>query len=175
MLSLGIIILALLVLGTLLSLFYPIGGTWERMPQGNPSIWNRERIVLKQLSIIITGKQMVSGGTQKFFGFAFGPFVWLKRRDYGLQALINEGFPEPIAKLIQGRVLLHLNLKLSSDKLFLKGHAIPFKVEFFQDGSGIKSVHKLDPIPRDYHRTELTPVTKPTIATVGKPVYSEYF
>lgn len=171
MFSLGIIILALLVLGILLSLLFPVGGTWERTTGENQSIWDRERIILKQFGSIIFGKQIVPGGFQKFFGFALGPSIWLKRKDYGVQALMHEGFPEPIAKLAQGRVLLHLTLKLTSDRLFLKGYATPMKVEFYEDGSGIKSIRPVEPAPRTYHRSELTSVKTPSLSTVGKPAY----
>lgn len=171
MFSFGIIILVLLVLGILLGLLFPVGGTWERVTKENQSIWDRERIVLKQLGLIVFGKQIVSGGIQKFFGFALGPSIWLKRKDYGIQALMHEGFPEPIAKLAQGRVLLHLKLKLTPDRLFLKGYATPMKVEFYEDGSGIKSIHPVEPTLRTYHRAELTPVEQPSLAVVGKPVY----
>ncbi len=170
MFSLGIIILAFLALGTVLSLIYPVGGTWERVSQGTQSIWDRERVVLKQFGLLIIGKQVLSGGYQKFFGIAFGPSIWLRRRDYGIQALKQEGFPEPIAKLLQGRVLLHLTLKLTSDRLFLKGYATPMKVEFYEDHSGIKSIHPVEPTPRTYRRAELTPVMQPSLS-VGKPAY----
>jgi hypothetical protein len=168
MLISAIILLSLLVLGTLLSLLFPIGGTWERTTGENQSIWDRERIVLKQFGLIIMGKQMVSGGVQKFFGFAIGPSIWLRRKDYGVQALMHEGFPEPIAKLAQGRVLLHLTLKLTSDRLFLKGYATPMKVEFYEDGSGIKSIRPTEPTLRTYHKAELTPVKQPGLAAVGQ-------
>lgn len=165
-----IFILALLSISTVLSLVYPIGGTWERMSDLNQSIWDRERVVLKEFGPFVFGTQTVSGGVQKFFGFAFGPFLWLHRRDYGIQALINSGFPEPIAKLVQGRVLLRMKLSLSSDRLFLNGHATPFKVEFYEDASGIKGVHTLDPTPRKYRRAELTPISEPSMAPIGKQV-----
>ena len=168
MLITAIFILALLVISSLLSLLYPIGGTWERMSDQNQSIWDRERAILKQWGPVIFGTQTVSGGIQKFFGFAFGPVVWLHRKDYGIQALINAGFPENIARVVQGRVMLHMNLKLSSDKLFLKGSATPFKVEFYPDSSEVKAVHTLDPTPRSYRRAELTPVSAPSMAPIGK-------
>lgn len=159
MLFTAIFILALLILSSLLSFFYPVGGTWERISEKNQSIWDRERAVLKQWGPLILGSQTVSGGIQKFFGFAFGPIVWLHRRDYGIQALINSGFPENIAKIVQGRVMLRMNLKLSADKLFLRGSATPFKVEFYPDSSEVKSIHTLEPTSRAYRRAELTPVS----------------
>ncbi|MEI6805425.1 MAG: hypothetical protein WCK49_02835, partial [Myxococcaceae bacterium] len=164
MLSFGIIILSLLILGILLSLLFPIAGTWERVFEAGQSIWDRERIVFKQFGFVIIGQQVVSGGVQKFFGLALGPSIWLRRRDFGVQALMHEGFPEPIAKIAQGRVLLHLSLKLSADRLFLKGYATPMKVEFYEDGSGIKSIHPVEPALRTYRKTELTPVQQPNLA-----------
>lgn len=171
MLVLGSIILGFLVLETLLSFLYPISGTWERISAENQSIWDRERVVFKQWGPIITGLQTLTGGHQKFFGFAIGPNIWLKRKDYGVQVLKQQGFPEPIAKIAQGRVLLHLNLKLSPDKLFLKGYATPMKVEFYEDGSGIKSIQPVEPILRTYRKAELTPVKESSLTAVGKPVF----
>lgn len=171
MLALAILLLALLILGSILGLMFPIRGTWERMTDSNQSIWNRERMVLKQFGMIVVGHQTVPGGAQKFFGFAFGPSVWLKRRDYGINALKQEGFPEPIAKLVQGKVLLYLNLKLSPDRLFLTGHATPMKVEYFEDGSGVKNIHPVEPITRSYRRSELTPVSKEKLAPLARPAY----
>lgn len=169
MLISAIVILALLIISSLLSLVYPIAGTWERMAEQNQSIWNRERMILKQFGPLILGSQSISGGVQKFFGFAFGSSVWLHRRDYGIQALINEGFPEPIAKIIQGRVLLRMHLKLSSDRLFLKGRATPFKIEFYPDSAEIKSIHSLPATARDYRRAELTPVSNSNLVSAAKP------
>ena len=137
MLSFGIIILSLLVLGILLALLFPIGGTWERVFESGQSIWDRERVVLKQFGFMITGEQVVSGGVQKFFGLALGPSIWLRRRDFGAQ----------------GQVLLHLTLKLSPDRLFLKGYATPMRVEFFE--------------VRTYRKAELTPVQQSGLVTVG--------
>jgi hypothetical protein len=171
MLVLGSILLGLLILGALLSILYPIRGTWERMSAENQSIWDRERVVFKQWGPIITGLHTLPGGYQTFFGFAIGPNIWLKRKDYGVQVLKQQGFPEAIAKIAQGRVLLYLNLKLSPDKLFLKGTATPMKVEFYEDGSGIKSISPVEPILRTYRKAELTPVSESNLATVGKPAF----
>lgn len=170
MLLLLLIILVFLVVTTLLSLIFPIGGVWERLSTGNQSIWDRERIVLKQFGPLLIGQQNIHGGKQSFLGFAIASSIWLRRRDYGIQALIQQGFPEDIAKLVQGRVLLRLHLKLSPDHLFLKGEATPYKVEFYEDGSGIKSIQAVEPTLRSYRRAELRPV-KESALTVGKPVY----
>ncbi len=129
-------------------------------------------MILKQIGFIVFGSQTVHGGKQRFFGFAFGRKVWLKRRDYGIPALEQQGFPKEVAKLVQGRVLLKLHLKLSPDKLFLTGDALPYKIEFFEDGSGIKSVSEVSPTPRNYHRAELIPTGSVSqLTSVGKPAY----
>ncbi len=128
------------------------------MSAPNESIWDRERITLRQFAFIITGERDLPGGKQKFTGYALGPWVFLKRRDYGKQVLVQEGFPEHIASLIEGRVTLNLTLNLSSDRLFLKGYVRPYRIEFYEDGSGIKSAIIQDPVARSFRRSELTPV-----------------
>ncbi|MBL4818300.1 MAG: hypothetical protein JKY15_03585 [Deltaproteobacteria bacterium] len=136
------------------------------------SIWERERISLKQFSFIVTGRQSVPGGEYRYFGYAFGPWVFLRRKDYGVKAVMSEGFPENVAPKIEGRVMLKLYFKLSSDRLFLNGQVTPYKIEFYEDGSGIKSATPQEPIVRNYRRAELTPVPEQAeVANLGKPAY----
>ena len=144
------IFVGLMVVGSVLALIYPIRGTWERMENGNQSIWERDRITLKQLGFIVWGSQNLSGGGYRYWGFCLGPRLYLNRRDHGFQLLKNEGFPEHIIPLVQGRILMQYRLQLSHDRLMLLGHGIPMKVEFFEDESRIKQIRPVEPVPRNY-------------------------
>ena len=152
---------------TLLSVVFPVAGSWERMSAPNESIWDRERIVLRQFALMVSGERDLVGGRQKFSGYALGPWVFLKRREYGKQILIQEGFPENVAPLIEGRVTLSLVLKLSTDKLFLKGYVRPYRIEFYEDGSGVKNCTIQSPVARSYRRAELTQVKEPVLGTMA--------
>ncbi len=123
--------------------------------------------MLRQFAFWVNGERELAGGKQRFSGYALGPWVFLKRRDYGKQVLVQEGFPEHIAPLIEGRVTLNLTLNLSSDRLFLKGHVRPYRIEFYEDGSGIKSATIQNPVPRSFRRSELTPVKEAVLGGVA--------
>ncbi|MBH1988785.1 MAG: hypothetical protein I8H75_04255 [Myxococcaceae bacterium] len=165
------IFVGLVVLTCLLALGYPLRGTWERVESGNQSIWERDRITLNQFGFLVWGHQNLPAGVHRYWGFCLGPHLFLNRRDYGFQLLKNEGFPEKIIPLVQGRILMRYRLRLSSDRLTLCGQGIPMKVEFFEESAQIKQIRPVEPVPRSYQRLELIPARPETISAGAKPVY----
>lgn len=135
-------------------------GLWERIDSATP-IARRERIRLAQFGFILLGTRKVVGGKQSFLGLAFGPFAWLRRRDYGIRFLGKEGFPEPIAKQVEGQVMAKYQLKLKCDQNLLEGSFIPYKVEFTIQPAQVTAMHPQDPLPRKYRRIETIVETEP--------------
>lgn len=164
-----IIVLAagvLAVVWVLSTLLFRVTGTWERdltvaeRDSGVPV----ERITLAQLGPLITGRRDVPGGHHEFSGWAFGPIVRLTRRDHGVRALTSLGFPEPVAKKLDGEVMARLDLRLRGGVL-LEGTFAPQKVEFTHQPPRITRAFFLPPQPRRYRK--LDAVVVPVSDTVS--------
>ncbi|MFH1809607.1 MAG: hypothetical protein ABIJ09_12740 [Pseudomonadota bacterium] len=149
------------LVGIVVSLVFNVSGTWERMPsdeeqaelEANPyRTPARERLVLGQFGPFVTGRRDVLGGWQEFGGTMLFSTLRLTRRDHGLRALTSQGFPEPIAKLIDGDVTGKLRLHLTAAGLLLDGSFTPQKIEFTHRPPRITSRFFLDPTPRRYRR-----------------------
>lgn len=145
----------------LVSLLFNVSGTWERAPSDpeqaeadrNPyKATPRERLVLGQFGPFVTGRRDVAGGWQEFGGLMLFRTLRLTRRDHGLRALTNQGFPEHIAKLIDGEVTGKLRLRLTAAGLLLDGSFTPQKVEFTHRPPRITARYFLEPTPRRYRR-----------------------
>lgn len=146
----------------LFSLVYAFGGIWERMDDLSKTA-TRERIKLAQFGFIVIGSRIVVGGQQSFFGFAFANTLWLRRRDKGMAFLTHEGFPEGVAKQVEGQVMARYRLHLSKDRQFINGVFIPYRVEFSADPPRVTAMHPQAPLPRKYRRLDLV-VEKEVIA-----------
>lgn len=166
--SFELIILAcgvtLFVAWFLISLCYSVSGTWQRCDQFGHAEGNskKERIVLAQIGPFIVGRAETFGGHQSFWGYSLGPMVWLKRRDYGVVALMRQGFPKDIALDIEGQIMAKYKLKLNSDKVFLDGLFTPYKVSFTHRPPKVKAIQPLTPTKRTFRKVEL--VTKRVMA-----------
>lgn len=135
------------------SLVFSFNGIWERMDSASP-LAKRERIRLSQLGCFVIGKRLIVGGHQSFFGVAIGPQLWMRRRDFGVVSLTREGFPEDIAKQVEGQVLGKYRLQLSQDRDFLTGDFVPYRVEFSGKPPYITAINEQTPVPRKYRRIE---------------------
>ena len=137
------------------SLFWKVSGTWERVltdadiEEGA----RRERITLAQLGPFVTGRRDVRGGYQEYSGIAFGPRVTLSRRDHGVDALSQMGFPDGVAKKLDGEVMARLKLVLV-DGIELRGTFEPQKVEFTHQPPRVTSMYFLPAKARSYRRVE---------------------
>jgi hypothetical protein len=97
----------------------------------------------------------VTGGTlgvTSRLGLVVGRRVRLTRRDHGIKALLSQGFPENIAKQLDGEVMARMTLKLKDGGAFLDGAFEPQKIEFTHQPPRITSAHFLAPQPRTYRR-----------------------
>jgi hypothetical protein len=133
---------------------FRVSGTWERVPseEGEEEGRRGERLTLAQLGPFVKGRRDVSGGYQEFSGLVVGRRVRLTRRDHGVKALLSQGFPENIAKQLDGEVMARMTLKLKDGGAFLDGAFEPQKIEFTHQPPRITSAHFLAPQPRTYRR-----------------------
>jgi hypothetical protein len=158
--TLRIIVLSLLgVAGAawLLSTFiFRVSGTWERvLSQEEIDEGVRpERVTLAQLGPLVTGRRDVKGGHQEYSGIIVGRSVRLSRRDHGVASLVALGFPEGVAKKLDGEVMARLRLSLVDGGLFLDGTFEPQKVEFTHQPPRVTSMHFLPAQKRRYRRVE---------------------
>ncbi len=158
MLEVVLLVVVMLLVGAwaLLGVIYSISGTWERDDiENQDSALGRERVTLAQFGPLVLGRREVAGGYQSFFGIGFANTFYLSRRDHGQLLLKKEGFPEPIAKLLEGEIMMRMKLKISPDKLFLAGLCEPYKVEFTHEPPRITAKRRVAPAPRRYRRVEL--------------------
>jgi hypothetical protein len=155
---------AAFVLWVVASAIWRVGGVWERelSPAEREAGALPEQIVLAQLGPLVTGRRDVVGGHQELTGLAFGPVVRLNRRDHGVRALTGMGFPEPVAKKLDGEIMARLELKLRGGVL-LEGTFAPQKIEFTHQPPKITRAYFLPPQRRRYRRvdTVTVPVEEP--------------
>jgi hypothetical protein len=153
-----------LVIWVFASVVWRVGGVWERVlsPAERDAGAQQEQIILAQLGPLVMGRRDVVGGYQELTGLVFGPIVRLHRRDHGLRALTAMGFPEPVAKKLDGEIMARLDLKLR-DGALLDGTFSPQKVEFTHQPPRITRAYFLPPQPRRYRRVdaEAVPVEEP--------------
>jgi hypothetical protein len=137
-------------------LVFRVSGTWERvLTQDEIDEGLRaERITLAQLGPFVTGRRDVKGGHQEYSGLIVGRTVKLSRRDHGVASLAGLGFPEAIAKKLDGEIMARLKLSLTDGGLFLDGTFEPQKVEFTHQPPKVTSMFFLAPQRRRYRRVE---------------------
>ena len=114
-------------LWVLLSFLVRISGIWvqeDERGQGGRRGQDTE-LELAQLGPWVTGRREVPGGIQEFSGFLIGKTVRLKRRDRGIDFLVHSGFPEPIARQVDGDVSAKLVLRLEDGGTRLVGAFVP--------------------------------------------------
>jgi hypothetical protein len=155
-----VISVATFVFVMVMSSFYSVSGAWEKIEDLEEREIGKETISLGQFGPIVVGRRELQGGRQAFFGVTFAGTVWLKRRDYGSDLFIRQGFPKEIVKQLEGQIFVRLKLHLSKDNLFLNGVFIPYKIEFTHTPPELTGMHALSPISRRYRRAELILVNK---------------
>lgn len=136
------------------TLVFRVAGTWERVLSDEEEEQGKrgERLSLGQLGPLVKGRREVSGGYQEFSGLMLGRTLRLNRRDHGVKALLAQGFPDTIAKQLDGEVMARMTFKLTGGGAFLEGAFMPQKIEFTHQPPRITSAHFLDPQPRTYRR-----------------------
>jgi len=146
------------------SIVFRVTGTWERdlSPSEREAGGMPERITLGQLGPLVTGRREVPGGYQELSGILIGSTLRLTRRDHGVKALAAMGFPEPVAKKLDGEVMAKLELRMRGGVL-LEGTFTPQKVEFTHQPPRITKSYFLAAQPRRYRRLDavVVPVEEP--------------
>jgi len=155
--SIATVIFAIVLIWVLFPFFFPISGIYKRDVDD-------EYIQFEQFGPIVTGKRNVDGGNQLYSGFQ--NFIWLslKRRDYGLPALIAQGFPEVIAKKLNGSIVAQMKLRRRGKELV--GSFIPQKILFDESSIRILSRHYQPASLRHYARANLSEL--PTLKVEAK-------
>lgn len=143
----------LMVLWFVINALFSVSGVWEKEKEPERP-QDRERLTLGQFGPFVVGRAEFNGGYQSYSGLALGPKVWLRRRDYGIPGLIRQGFPKEIAADVEGQVMAKLRLHLSSDRIYLVGYFLPYKVSFKQSPPQVLSMVALEPKKRRYRRVE---------------------
>jgi hypothetical protein len=148
-------LLGVAALWMLSTVVFRVSGTWERelSPSEREAGAAAERITLGQLGPLVTGRRDVPGGYQELSGILIGSSVWLTRRDHGVRALTAMGFPEPVAKKLDGEVMAKMELRLRGGVL-LEGTFMPQKVEFTHQPPRITRSYFLASQPRRYRRLD---------------------
>lgn len=136
------------------TLIFRVAGTWERVltDEEREEGLRPERLTLGQLGPLVNGRRDVAGGYQEYFGYMVGRTLRIKRRDYGVQALMAQGFPEAIAKQLDGEIMARMTYRLTGGGAFLEGAFLPQKVEFTHRPPKITDAYFLAPQPRSYRR-----------------------
>lgn len=145
---------ALVALWFLSTLVFRVAGTWERVLDDEEREEGKrpERLTLGQLGPLVNGRRDVPGGYQAFSGYMVGRTLRLARRDYGVRALMAQGFPEPIAQKLDGEVMARMTMRLTGSGGFLEGEFVPQKVEFTHRPPKITDAYFLEPQARMYRR-----------------------
>jgi len=152
---------AVVVLLVFISFVLNVSGTWERIPTEEElaeaeeeGLWPlpEERLVLGQFGPFVTGRREIPGGYQEFSGFMVGRTLRVSRRDHGVRSLVQQGFPEVIAKLVDGDITGKYRLSLEGGGLLLEGIFTPLKIEFTHRPPRITARHPIAPKPRRYRR-----------------------
>jgi hypothetical protein len=148
-------------LWALSALLFRVGGTWERVLSDDEKAvgTHAERITLAQLGPLVKGRRDVVGGYQEFSGFVFGRSVRLTRRDHGASALAAQGFPDAVAKQLDGEVMAKMNMRLTEGGTHLAGEFLPQKVEFTHRPPRITDAYFLEAQTRRYRR--VVPLAEP--------------
>jgi hypothetical protein len=161
-------LVGVLAMWIIASVVFRVTGTWERelTPAEREAGVSPERVTFGQLGPLVTGRRDVAGGHQELSGVLIGPYLKLTRRDHGMRALTAMGFPEPVAKKLDGEVMARLELRVRGGVL-LEGTFQPQKVEFTHQPPRITGQYFLPAQPRRYRRLDAValPVEEPAPTT----------
>lgn len=154
-----IVLFLFTILLTIAAMFNSVTGSWRMVdPVPTNSDDRNNCVVLAQFGFVVIGKQEICGGKQTFFGFNLFGLIWLKRRDYGIRTFVKQGFPEELVSQLNGQVMMQLKLRISVDRLFLKGRVTPYKIEFSRNPPALTGMHAVSSLPRTYQRSDLVDI-----------------
>ncbi len=140
-------------LSLLMSVIFNVTGTWERVPEDGQSTGGvPERLTLGQFGPFVRGRREVPGGWQEYGGLMWGRDLKLTRRDFGVDALKRQHFPDVLAQKLSGDVFAELRLNLTDGGLALEGTFTPQKIDFLLAPPRITQRYWMPPVPRAYRR-----------------------
>lgn len=138
-------------LAVLSSLIWNVSGTWERVPDESlPKGVRPERLKLGQFGPFVRGRRDVPGGWQEYAGTMWGRSLKLTRRDFGVDNLKRQNFPDVLAQKLSGDVFAELKLELTDGGLSLEGTFMPQKIDFLLAPPRITARYWLPEVPRIY-------------------------
>jgi hypothetical protein len=148
-----VVLAALAGLSLLGSLIFNVSGTWERVPEeGTDPNARLERLTLGQLGPFVRGRRDIAGGWQEYSGLMWGRRVKLTRRDFGVEALKRQNFPEVLAHKLDGDVFAELRLSLTDGGFTLTGTFTPQKIDFLLAPPRITQRYWMPAVTRSYRR-----------------------
>lgn len=135
----------------------PITGQWVRDHEegiGTRSDHEEtEQFYLSHFGPFVYGEGHRGDARYEYGGWILGRTIFLHRRDHGVQALMEQGFPKEIAKRREGQIQAKLRLNLERQDC-LTGSFIPRKVEFTHNPPRVVAVIDLHAQPRLYKRVD---------------------
>lgn len=148
-------LVAALALWMALAFIFRVSGTWERdlTTTEREAGASPERVTFGQLGPFVTGRREVPGGYHELSGIILGRTLRLTRRDHGVKALSAMGFPDPVAKKLDGEVMAKMELRVRGG-VFLEGTFTPQKVEFTHQPPRITRSYFLASQKRRYRRVD---------------------
>lgn len=150
-----LIMLVMLAFWFLVNALFSFTGVWVKEADlVSEKISAHEQITLGQFGPFVVGRSELEGGYQSYSGLALGPKLWLRRRDYGISALVCQGFPAAIAADVEGQIMAKLRLNLGVHRTHMSGHFTPYKISFSYNPPKVTGVQLLPPKVRYYRRVE---------------------
>ncbi len=155
-------------LSLLMSVIFNVTGTWERVPEDGQSTGGvPERLTLGQFGPFVRGRREVPGGWQEYGGLMWGRGLKLTRRDFGVEALKRQHFPDVLAQKLSGDVFAELRLNLTDGGLSLEGTFTPQKIDFLLAPPRITQRYWMPPVPRAYRRVSAVELEEASQVGVG--------
>jgi hypothetical protein len=138
-------------LSLLMSVIFNVTGTWERVPEDGQSTGGvPERLTLGQFGPFVRGRREVPGGWQEYGGLMWGRGLKLTRRDFGVEALKRQHFPDVLAQKLSG-----------------EGTFTPQKIDFLLAPPRITQRYWMPPVPRAYRRVSAVELEEASQVGVG--------
>ena len=145
-------ILRLVILGALVfvvllwavtALLSPVAGIWQ----------DDDKIIkLVQMGPRLKGLCKHGDGFQTFNGWIFFGRIYLKRRDFGEERLIDMGFEKVTLPLVNGQIMAYLSFRLNLEQTHLEGTFSGCRYTFSPNKQQILSISKSAPTKRVWQR-----------------------
>lgn|GEM_PF-6905096 len=105
MVVIAVAVIILLIAFFVSPLFFPVSYVWK-------DAQSEDYLLLETFGPFVSGKKNLLGGSALLSGVQVLGWLFLKRRDYGVQALTSKGLTESQAKKLNGCVAARLRLQI---------------------------------------------------------------